>query len=74
MKLTSPYKASPWQGSGSQALMGLSEQPIRVKTAVTRLSDFMQLVYPNDSVIHYDQYYSSEYVYMIIFFLRMLGP
>lgn len=75
MKLTSPYKASPWQGSGSQALMGLSEQTIRVKTAVTRLSDFMQLVYPNDSVIHYEQYYSSEYVYMIYmiisFFMRV---
>ncbi|KAI8581816.1 hypothetical protein K450DRAFT_285896 [Umbelopsis ramanniana AG] len=60
MKLTSPYKASPWQGSGSQALMGLSEQPTWVKTAVTRLSDFMKLVYPNDSVIHYEQYYSSD--------------
>ncbi|KAI9285069.1 hypothetical protein BC943DRAFT_324432 [Umbelopsis sp. AD052] len=61
MKLTAPYKASsPWQGSGSQAMMGLSEQPTWVKTAVTRLSDFMKLVYPNDSVIHYEQYYSSD--------------
>ncbi|KAH8549122.1 hypothetical protein BGW37DRAFT_121303 [Umbelopsis sp. PMI_123] len=60
MKLTSHYKVSPWQGSGSQALMGLSEQAIRVRSAITRLSDFMQLIYPNDSVIHYEQYYSAE--------------
>lgn len=52
--------SSPWQGSGSQAVMGLSEQAIRVKNATTRLSQFMQLVYPIQNVIHYDQVYTTE--------------
>jgi hypothetical protein len=52
--------SSPWQGSGSQAVMGLSEQAIRVKNATTRLSQFMQLVYPIQNVIHYDQIYTTE--------------
>ncbi|KAG2183686.1 hypothetical protein INT43_006694 [Umbelopsis isabellina] len=58
-QLTSSYYRSPWQESGSQAMIGLSDQVIR-KSATTKLSQFMQLVYPTQSVIHYSQIYSPD--------------
>ncbi|KAJ2961084.1 hypothetical protein NQZ79_g3590 [Umbelopsis isabellina] len=59
LKSTSSYYRSPWQEAGSQAMIGLSDQVIK-KAATTKLSQFMQLVYPTQSVIHYSQVYSTE--------------
>lgn len=58
-KSTPSYHRSLWQESGSQAMIGLSDQVIK-KSATTKLSQFMQLVYPTQSVIHYSQIYSNE--------------
>ncbi|CAM0136819.1 unnamed protein product [Umbelopsis sp. WA50703] len=58
-RLTSSYSGSAWQESGSQPMIGLSDQIVK-KSATAKLAQFMQLVYPSQSVIHYSQIYSTE--------------
>lgn len=59
-RLVSSFNPSLWQGTGSQAVMGLSDQAINVKTATTKLDQFMKRMYPNQTVVRYDQVYTSE--------------